>query len=111
MYKFVLSSCTIFRAIAKFDYFLCLLEVEGVGTREGQRSYNTIVEYACQLAQCPLLHQSNNESVPFWSWVSVKSRRPLQSLFTKPPADFERHFAHWDPVARSMSTRGLPAIT
>lgn len=47
MYKSVLSSCIILRAIAKVNYFLCLLELERVSTRGEQRSYNTIVEYAC----------------------------------------------------------------
>lgn len=56
MYNSVLSSCTsICRSIGKFDYGLCFLELEAVGTRTEQRSHNTIVEYACQLAQCPLL--------------------------------------------------------
>lgn len=56
MYNSILSSCTsICRSIGKFDYGLCFLELEAVGTRAEQRSHNTIVEYACQLAQCPLL--------------------------------------------------------
>ena len=48
------SLSSISRSITKFDYLLCFPELEIVDTREGQRSYNTIVEYACQLAQCPL---------------------------------------------------------
>ena len=55
------QSCTVFissisRSITKFDYLLCFPELVVVATREGQRSYNTIVEYAFQLAQSPLFH-------------------------------------------------------
>ena len=47
MYNSVLSTCTsIFHSIARFDYFLCSLELEAVRTTEGQRTYNLIVKYA-----------------------------------------------------------------
>ncbi len=49
-----------FVPLPNFDFFLCFRKPKAVGTREGQSSYNMIVEYAlstCIMSFIPLVKQ------------------------------------------------------